>query len=92
MKRAEKIAVLTRIIQASDSQTARKQLQQVRASQPPVRIIVDDFGGTDEVVINDSTPVSFQHKGTSHRMPLGLVSGWIRQQGITDRLFVVWPG
>jgi hypothetical protein len=91
MTRTEKLTLLTKAFQASDSQTARKHLQQVRDSQPPVCIIVDDFGLSDEVAINDDSPVSFRHKGTSYRMPLGLVRGWMQNVGISGRWFVVTP-
>ena len=70
MKRAEKIALLTKLIEGNSSQTARRQLQQAMSNAPRSLIIIDDLDFEKDQPMTDSDPVRFQDRGVEHRMTL----------------------
>jgi hypothetical protein len=86
MKRAEKIALLTKVIQG-DLPAIR--LQQFIEAAPRSLIIIDDFGSGDSQPIGNKDPVSFYNRGKEHTMPLNEVHQYARRQQI--RMLVVAP-
>ncbi len=89
MKRADKITLLTKIIEGNSSQTARRQLQQAIENAPRSLILIDDLDHKQSQPIADNDPVTFQDRGAQHRMTLGEVHQYARRYGI--RTLVILP-
>jgi len=65
--RAEKIALLTKVIQG-DAPASR--LQQFMETAPRSLLIIDDFGSDASQPLGDNDPVSFWDGGKEHTMKL----------------------
>jgi hypothetical protein len=79
MKRAEKIALLTKVIQG-DSPATR--LQQFIEAAPRSLIIIDNLGSDDSQPIGDNDPVIFYDGGKEYTMPLSEVHQYARRHHI----------
>ncbi|GAB3503686.1 hypothetical protein GCM10027341_33190 [Spirosoma knui] len=69
MKRAQKIALLTKVLQGPNQQTARMHLQQFVDNAPRSLVIIDDL---DDPLkgIQDEDTVHFTDRGCQHQMSL----------------------
>ena len=83
--RAQKVAVLSNLLQGNDN--ARAHLQHVADSLPQPRVLVDDLAYPDQVT--DSSPVTFQHNGARHYMTLTAACEYARLHQV--RLMMVTP-
>ncbi|MVM40387.1 hypothetical protein GO730_26570 [Spirosoma sp. HMF3257] len=82
MKRAEKIALLTKVLQGGTSQSNRLRLQQVRAMPQSAIIIIDDLDFAGGQQMTDDDPVHFYDKGKKHEMTLGEAHQYARRFGV----------
>ncbi|WP_461043025.1 hypothetical protein [Spirosoma harenae] len=70
MKRAEKVSLLTKVLQGGINQTNRQRLQQVWENTLRSLIIIDDLDFESGQSIADDDPVHFYYKGKKHQMTL----------------------
>lgn len=87
MKRAEKIALLTKVLQEGTSDTNRQRLQQMIASNPRPLIVINDSNAPGQP-LSDNDPVHFIDQGTTHRMTLGEVNEYARRFYV-ETLFIL---
>lgn len=88
MKRAEKIALLAKVLQGGTSTTNRHRLQQAKANGPRSLIIIDDLDFQSGQTMSDDDPVHFFNKGKVHRMTLGEAYQYANRFGV-GKLFIL---
>ncbi len=71
MKRAGKIALLTKLLQDGSSEANRQRLQHLLEHDHRALIIIDDLTFVSDQPITDSGPVHFQDRGKAYQMTLG---------------------
>ena len=89
MKRAEKIALLTKVLQEGTSQANRLRLQQAVENGPRSLILIDDLDYEPGTPITDDDPVSFQDRGVNYQITLGEAHQYARRYWI--RMLIVLP-
>ncbi|WP_020602569.1 hypothetical protein [Spirosoma spitsbergense] len=89
MNRAEKIALLTSVLQQGNSHTNRQRLQRVRENAPRSLVIIDDLDFELGQPMTDTDPVHFKDKGQEHQMTLGEAYQYARRYSI--RTLIVLP-
>lgn len=87
MKRAGKVALLTKVIQGTNTQTTRQLLQHYQANGPRSLILIDDLD-FPECPMADTDNVNFQDRGKQHTMTLGEAQRYANRYGIST-LFVL---
>jgi hypothetical protein len=87
MKRAGKVALLTKVIQGTNTQTTRQLLQHYQAKAPRSLILIDNLDCLD-CLMADTDNVHFQDRGKQHIMTLGEAQRYANRYGI-GTLFVI---
>ncbi|GAB2542879.1 hypothetical protein [Spirosoma aerophilum] len=82
MNRAQKIALLTKVLQEGECQLNRQRLQQVVDSSPRSLILIDDLDFSTGQPLTDKDPVHFRDKSREYAMTLKEAHQYARQYGI----------
>ncbi len=82
MKRAEKIALLTKVLQDGTSHATRQRLQRMVDQTPRSLITIDDLDFAPGQEITDDGPVHFHDKGMKHNMTLGEAHQYARRNRV----------
>ncbi len=88
MNRAEKIALLTKVLQEGTNQSNRQRLRQVVENVPRSLILIDDLDFENGLSMTDNDPVHFQDKGVKYQMTLDEAQQYARRYRI-HTLFVL---
>lgn len=86
--RAEKITLLTKVLQDGTSQANRQRLQRAVENAPRSLILIDDLDSEQSQPVTDNDPVHFQDRGIQHKMTLGEAHQYARRYGV-HTLFVL---